>query len=332
MLANPDIQPIASIDHWIVSILIFHFNLVHVAGIFHGPDGLSRHPRQPDNELEPDNNNFDNWIDNLNGFMHQINNVTLHTNRVSKANNVATYTLSQEQSKRDMAKSVEPPPVDLVYDDIPRSPAAICDNEKLPKVLKWLKDLTRPPGLTNNEYSTFLCYYLKFFLDNNRLWRKDSQGAHKLVLAPEKRMEVMSSIHEHIGHKGFFAMCAAISERFWWPFMPADIIWFVRSCHMCQLWQIRQVLIPPIVATPAPLFIKAYMDTMHMPPSNSFKYIVQAHCSLIRYPEFRALRSETACAIGNWVYQDILCQWGSLRKIVTDNSVPFVNALTYLSK
>src|ERR1700677_2691529 len=101
MLANPDIQPIASIDHWIVSILMFHFDLVHVAGIFHGPDGLSRCPRQPDNELEPDDNDFDDWIDNLNSFMHWINNVTLHTNRASKADNVATYALSQEQSEED---------------------------------------------------------------------------------------------------------------------------------------------------------------------------------------------------------------------------------------
>jgi hypothetical protein len=41
MLANPDIQPSASINRWIVSILTFHFTLVHVKGTFHGPDGLS---------------------------------------------------------------------------------------------------------------------------------------------------------------------------------------------------------------------------------------------------------------------------------------------------
>src|SRR3979490_1420465 len=41
MLANPDISPSASINRWIVSILTFHFNLVHVAGSHHAPDGLS---------------------------------------------------------------------------------------------------------------------------------------------------------------------------------------------------------------------------------------------------------------------------------------------------
>ena len=42
LLENPDIAPSASINQWIVSILMFHFTLVHVPGMHHGPDGLSR--------------------------------------------------------------------------------------------------------------------------------------------------------------------------------------------------------------------------------------------------------------------------------------------------
>ena len=42
MLANLDIVPPASINQWILSILMFYFTLVHVPGMHHGPDGLSR--------------------------------------------------------------------------------------------------------------------------------------------------------------------------------------------------------------------------------------------------------------------------------------------------
>jgi hypothetical protein len=42
MLNNPDIVPLASINRWIVSILTFHFELQHVPGKSHGPDGLSQ--------------------------------------------------------------------------------------------------------------------------------------------------------------------------------------------------------------------------------------------------------------------------------------------------
>ncbi len=42
MLNNLDTAPSASINRWIVSILTFHFELRHIPGKQHGPDGLSR--------------------------------------------------------------------------------------------------------------------------------------------------------------------------------------------------------------------------------------------------------------------------------------------------
>ena len=57
MLQNPDIQPSASMNHWIMGILMFHFELVHVKGTFHGPDGLSRRLLQPNNPKPDDSNN-----------------------------------------------------------------------------------------------------------------------------------------------------------------------------------------------------------------------------------------------------------------------------------
>ena len=44
------------------------------------------------------------------------------------------------------------------------------------------------------------------------------------------------------------------------------------------------------------------------------------------------LRAENAVALGNWIFQDILCRWGALMEIVMDNSGPFIKAITYLSK
>ncbi|KZT28880.1 hypothetical protein NEOLEDRAFT_1025226, partial [Neolentinus lepideus HHB14362 ss-1] len=68
MLQNPDIAPSASINRWIVSILTFHFKLVHVPGVKHGPDGLSRRLPQPDDPLQDEDSEFDDWIDRLHSF------------------------------------------------------------------------------------------------------------------------------------------------------------------------------------------------------------------------------------------------------------------------
>jgi hypothetical protein len=79
MLNNPDIVPLASMNQWIVSILTFHFELQHVPGKSHRPDGLSRRPPQPDNdsnnnESDEETEEFKDWIDNLYGFVNMINN------------------------------------------------------------------------------------------------------------------------------------------------------------------------------------------------------------------------------------------------------------------
>jgi hypothetical protein len=74
MLDNPDTAPSVSVNHWIVSILTFHFELQHIPGKVHGPDGLSRRPPQPgDLSDKEDPDDFNDWVDNLYGFMHLIN-------------------------------------------------------------------------------------------------------------------------------------------------------------------------------------------------------------------------------------------------------------------
>ena len=68
MLQNPDIQPSASMNRWIVSILMFHFTLVHVRGAVHGPNRLLHRPRQPEDPEESDDEEFKDWIDAVHGF------------------------------------------------------------------------------------------------------------------------------------------------------------------------------------------------------------------------------------------------------------------------
>ena len=112
--------------------------------------------------------------------------------------------------------------------------------------------------------------------------------------------------------------------------MSSDIAWFVKTCQMCQLRKMQKVSILPVVATPAPLFAKIYVDTMYLPPSSGYKFIVQGRCSLVHYPEFDMLRKESARAIGEWLMKCFIYRWGTLVEIVSDNGAPFVKALEYI--
>ena len=67
MINNPDLQPNATINWWIASILLFYFELRHISADRHtGPDGLSRRPPSDDNP--PDTDDFKDWLDNSYSF------------------------------------------------------------------------------------------------------------------------------------------------------------------------------------------------------------------------------------------------------------------------
>ena len=72
MLNNPDINPLASMNQWILAILMFHFTLIHVCGSHYTPNVLSRRQPQPGDKEEPEDN-FEDWINNVNRFLHFIN-------------------------------------------------------------------------------------------------------------------------------------------------------------------------------------------------------------------------------------------------------------------
>src|SRR5882724_12624981 len=68
MLNNPDIQPGAAVNRWIVGIKLFQFELVHVPGHLHtGPDGLSRRATSPNDPIDEDED-ADDWLDRTMSF------------------------------------------------------------------------------------------------------------------------------------------------------------------------------------------------------------------------------------------------------------------------
>src|SRR5271156_331349 len=329
MLGNPDIAPSASINRWIMSILMFHFTLVHVPGICHGPDGLSRRRPQPGDEPEPEDD-FEDWIDEVNGFMHIINRHPADLDKLIPTPPITIFLneSAPEESPEPEAQQEE----NSAYDIVPRSPRAVQADERIVEVQRWLETLERPHNMNDTTYKTFIRYCTEFFVKGDRLWRKEAQGRHKMVIPPGRRLFLIHTAHNDVGHHGFFATNALLAQRYWWPHMADDITWFIRTCHICQTRQTRQNLIPPTVAMPAPLFSKVYMDTMHMPSSSGYKYIVQGRCSLIYWPEWSMLARETGKSLGRWILQDLIYRWGLLLEIVMDNGPAFLKALAWLEK
>ncbi|KXN90897.1 hypothetical protein AN958_03428 [Leucoagaricus sp. SymC.cos] len=63
-----------------------------------------------------------------------------------------------------------------------------------------------------------------------------------------------------------------------------------------------------------------------------YNYVMHGRCGLSSCMEACVLRKENARTIGEWLFEDIMCRWGSLIKIVTDNGGPFKKAVAWLEE
>ena len=212
------------------------------------------------------------------------------------------------------------------------TPSHNPDDEGVAQLHQYLTTMRLPPDLEDDAQTRLLQDAKQFFLANGRLWRQHHQGHHQLYIAPPQRDALLRDAHDNLGHKGFYSTCCILADRFWWPALKQDVKCYVNTCHQCQLRKTTKVCILPVVATPAPLFHKAYVDTMLMPHTHSCQYIVQARCSLTAWPEWCVLRVENRHTIGAFLFEEVLCRWGAVEEIVTDNSTPYVAALDWLAE
>src|SRR5882724_508692 len=114
--------------------------------------------------------------------------------------------------------------------------------------------------------------------------------------------------------------------------LEEDVKWFVSTCHPCQTRQLCHLHLPPVVPEIPSLFHKVHIDTMLMPTVNKFCYLVQARCALSSWLEWHPLRKENEKTLGDFIFKEILCRWGGVAEIVTENGAAFVAAAAYLSE
>jgi len=369
MLQHPDMMPNATINRWIEAILMFQFKLEHIPGVELGSDGLSRRRHNiGDEEYErpeegiPDEpyklEEFINNIDTRGGFIQSTSHVeqfywNIFTEGVPNSESDFINDLELSVTKeRNLRASNEfklflnetvtiPEPADapesfdeMEYQEKHRSQNAMNIDDTIDKVYLWLKDTSKRPPQYENDYrfKNFLRVVRNYFLKNDRLYKRDIDGNHRLVAPKNKRTHMMKAAHDSLGHRMFFATKSLLTQRFWWPELEKDVYQYVKTCHVCQTRQKVKVKIPPKETRTPSLFQVMHMDTMFMSPSNGYKYIVHGRDALTSWMEGRPLKRETGRTIGQWIWEDIICRWGSLVEIVTDNGQAFLAAMRWLKE
>ena len=187
MINNPDLQPNATINRWIMGILLFSFRLIHIPAVHHtGADGLSCHPLS--DEDPPVEDDFKDWLDNSYSFS-----ITLLNDHISPYGGLAHFSrhppgplshgcLAQLAPYKGALPAcldslcVAPiliiTDLDLHHDDpaIPHTAKACAKEDQIDQIRDFLCDHVRPPNLSDSDYTSFVNVATRFFLLNGSLY------------------------------------------------------------------------------------------------------------------------------------------------------------------
>ena len=312
MLNDPDLQPNAAINRWIQGILLFDFELVHVPAAKHrGPDALSRKERAEGESMEEED---DSWLDDIALFAHAT----------------ATHPLSTWQQGEWDLYHVQTEPEDMkqlrIYASVLPKP-----EQTLVDIYDFLRTLQTPPFDSIQEKNRFIKKSLKYFVKGPAMYRRNPHGIPtKCIFRQEKRNAILEAAHERLGHRGELATFQTVKQRFYWPGLWNDVRHHVRSCHQCQIRALRKAEVPIMVSTPATLFVKIYLDIMHMPKAQAYVCIIAGKDDLSGVSEGRPLRNKKAEAVSKFFWEQILCRYGAVGWVVTDNGPEFMGAYSLL--
>ena len=298
---------------------------------------------------------FVDQIDTRHGFLYNVaKSVDDFDEELSKADmdrskeqQMVQKILRRKDSKEERVQLVQQmvsawalPPIEKEIDkeqpyfEEHRSPGAMKQDDLMSHVELFLRNKSyEQKNMEDKEYQRLLRLKTRFLVYDDKIYRRGNEDQHRLYVQKKHRTYMMTAAHDHNGHRGFFGTRALLAQRFWWPEMEKDINRFVKTCHKCQERQQQLLRIPPIKTRTPGLFEVMHADIMHMTPaSNGCKYIIQGRESVTSWVEGRALRDEKARTIALWMYEDILCRWGTIRTIVTDNGSSFKAAAQWIEK
>ena len=327
MLEHPDIQASALLNRWIQGVQLFDFQLVHVPACRHqGPDALSRRPRAP--EDSSDESDPDAWVDNIALFAVIPASQKSPTLSLTPTH-IPSYPPFEDTQFMDFLPSPSIPPC---YSWMGRARRHDPEQE-LNVILRYLVTKTLPRSANRREKIRIQNLARKFFLQGVHMYKRHPTSHARVVIFNKKRRRaILWEMHEDNAHHGVWAVAKQTTLRYHWPHMIEDIKRHIQSCHTCQLRSTKKMHLPITISQPRTLFSKVYLDVMKMPKARGMNWLVACRDDLSGVTECQALRRDTAKAIAEFLYHQIILRYGNILEVVTDNGPSFHGELKQLLK
>jgi len=354
MLEAPG-NPSAPMARWIAYIWIYDLEVVHIKAEQHiAPDGLSRRRKSSE---DTDNTEIEHEDERCSGTY-------IRTGRRPKTQPEGLQRLPLEPSVTDEAHIAETrlesdlgceqseaecggPAEAYAVTGEPREAEheaaltkegelhgeTITDDREimLRNIVEYLQTGKVPSGTTSPK--SLKQSAKRFMIFKNAVWQIAANGAKKVILERQMRDVIIGEAHDKSGHRGRDPTYQKIAESYYWPRMMADVAIYVRTCKRCQL---RSTYYPKIRISPTwvPTVLRKFnMDLVDMGiRSKGYQYIVDIRDDLSGWLEARVLSRKASEDVAEFLWQDVICRFGCIPQISTDNGTEFKKAVDVLTK
>jgi len=216
-------------------------------------------------------------------------------------------------------------------DEAPESADDNDQDSRLKMIAEYLRTGRVPPGVTNPK--SFKQSAKKFFILEGIVWQQNIDGARRAIMNQDKRDRIIKEAHDGSGHHRRDPTYKKIAESYYWPKMMAQVAVYVRTCTRCQL---RSTYHPKIRINPTwvPTVLRKFnMDLVDMGiKSGGYQYIVDIRDDLSGWLEARMLTRKTSDDVADFLWQDVICRFGCVPQITTDNGTEFKKAVDALTR
>ena len=288
--------PGALVTRWIAWIQLFDFEVRHIPGRKHtAADGLSRRPHTKADLAEAE-----------------------------AEPDIDEFILAELNCLRVSPISVDEP--------IPILQEGYTELSR--KIATYLTTLRRPADMTIKEFNAFKKRALKFKVQDNHLFRRNSKNVpmRRVVDNLVERQNILQQLHDESGHKGREGTYRRVADRYWWENLHSEVKAYVQSCQECQRRdpsRPEEALHPTWVAL---LWQKVGLDVVYMPPCEGFRYLVVARCDLSGWVEAKPLRTLSSKAVAEFLWEDVICRHGCFGKLVIDGGSENKEAVAELTR
>ena len=153
-----------------------------------------------------------------------------------------------------------------------------------------------------------------------------------IIVDHGKQKELLESAHVNDGgHCGINRSRKILTARCFWEGMSEDVVDYISKCDRCQKSRINKLQkgsedLHPI-PVPRKVWSQVGIDIMMMKKVGEYRYLIRGMDYFSKNLEMRTLKTKSAREVAQFIYEDIICRWGSPDVIITDQGREFCNAI-----